>query len=185
MRAPRTAANASDGSMRYDRRRSNAGSGESVGQCRAQQARQHELKEIEMARKAVIGPEIVKAVGAKTKTGMNRTQAFAAVAQERGSNPGTVAANFYRMQRKQDPKAIKSPRPRKRSPRPAPRTQGRTRTPQPRSERVAPSKGTVDINRLTSELISAVNALAGAVASQQREAQALRSRLEEMRSALG
>jgi type VI protein secretion system component VasK len=43
----------------------------------------------------------------------------------------------------------------------------------------------VDINRLTGELISAVNALTAAVTSQQREAQALRSRLEEMRSALG
>ena len=139
-----------------------------------------------MARKALVGPEIVKAVKAKTKAGMNRTQAFAAVAQERGSNPGTVAANFYRMQRKQDPKALSTrPRKRSRSPQAAPRTRSRARTPQPRSARVAASNGAVDINRLTSELILAVNALAASVASQQREAQLLRSRLEEMRSALG
>ena len=118
---------------------------------------------------------------------MNRTQAFAAVAQERGSKPDTVAANFYRMQRKQDPKAIKSTSARKRSrpPQVAPRTLSRTRTAQRRSARVAASNGAVDINRLTSELNLAVNALAASVASQQREAQLLRSRLEEMRSALG
>lgn len=140
-----------------------------------------------MARKAVVGPEIVKAVQAKTKTGMTRTQAFAAVAQERGSNPGTVSANFYRMQRKQNPKAVKASRPRKRSSsrRAVPRTQSLARTPQPRSARAAGSNGAVDITRLTGDLISAVNALTAAVASQQREAQALRSRLEEMRSALG
>jgi hypothetical protein len=156
------------------------------------QARQHQLKGTRMARQAVVGPEIVRAVDAKTKTGMNRSQAFAAVAEERGSRPGTVAANYYRVQRKENPQALQRKRSRRRARSKTTTVTTRTLTAQSRRTGAAQTpgrrsagSGALDINRLTNDLVAAVNALAGAVASQQRETEALRARLDEVRSALG
>lgn len=52
-----------------------------------------------MARTATIGPEIYAAVTELVNGGKSRTEAFAEVAKERKSSPGTVAANYYRVAR--------------------------------------------------------------------------------------
>jgi hypothetical protein len=135
------------------------------------------------AKRGEIGPQVVAAVDAKTKTGMNRTQAFAAVAHERGSRPGTVAANYYRVQRKQNPQALKPRGTRKRT-QMAPRSISRPRAAQTRSARTASSDGAVNIDQLATNLVTAVNALATAITTQQRETQQLRARIDEVRSAL-
>ena len=54
-----------------------------------------------MPRKATIGPEIYARVNALVGEGKTRTEAFAAVAQERDQRAGTVAANYYRIARAQ------------------------------------------------------------------------------------
>lgn len=52
-----------------------------------------------MPRTATIGPEVHARVTELVKGGKSRTEAFAEVAKERKSSPGTVAANFYRIAR--------------------------------------------------------------------------------------
>ena len=54
-----------------------------------------------MARPATIGPEIFQRTNTLVAEGKTRTEAFAQIGQERGSSPGTVAANFYRVARVQ------------------------------------------------------------------------------------
>lgn len=54
-----------------------------------------------MPRTATIGPEIHARVTELVKGGKSRTEAFAEVAKERKSSPGTVAANYYRVARQQ------------------------------------------------------------------------------------
>jgi hypothetical protein len=54
-----------------------------------------------MPRTATIGPAVYQRVNELVKEGKTRTEAFAQVAQERGQQPGTVAANFYRTARSQ------------------------------------------------------------------------------------
>lgn len=69
-----------------------------------------------MPRTAVIGPQIVEAVEKLVGEGKTRTEAFNEVAQERGMKPGSVAANFYRVQRKDAPKSTRPRRPRESAP---------------------------------------------------------------------
>jgi len=52
-------------------------------------------------RKATIGPAVFARVNELVGEGKSRTEAFAAVATERGQRPGTVAANYYRIARTQ------------------------------------------------------------------------------------
>jgi hypothetical protein len=54
-----------------------------------------------MPRTATIGPAVFKRVNELVGEGKNRTEAFQTVAQERGMNAGTVAANYYRTARSQ------------------------------------------------------------------------------------
>jgi hypothetical protein len=54
-----------------------------------------------MARTATIGPAIYERVGKLVAGGKTRTEAFAEVAKERKSSPGTVAANYYRVARQE------------------------------------------------------------------------------------
>ena len=54
-----------------------------------------------MARTATIGSAIYEQVTRLVADGKTRTEAFAEVAKERKSSPGTVAANFYRVARQQ------------------------------------------------------------------------------------
>jgi hypothetical protein len=54
-----------------------------------------------MARKATIGPEVFRRVNELVAEGKRRSEAFVIVGQERGSSPGTVSANYYRVARAQ------------------------------------------------------------------------------------
>ena len=54
-----------------------------------------------MARTATIGPEIFERANTLVAEGKTRTEAFALIGKERGSSPGTVAANYYRIARAQ------------------------------------------------------------------------------------
>ena len=54
-----------------------------------------------MARAATIGPAIFEQVNKLVADGKTRTEAFAQIAQERKSRPGTVSANYYRVARQQ------------------------------------------------------------------------------------
>jgi hypothetical protein len=63
-----------------------------------------------MPRKATIGPAVYQRVNELTAEGKSRTEAFQEVAQERGMNAGTVAANYYRTARSQSGAQPKRPR---------------------------------------------------------------------------
>jgi hypothetical protein len=54
-----------------------------------------------MPRKATIGPAVYERVNELVSEGRSRTEAFAQIAQERSSRPGTIAANYYRTARSQ------------------------------------------------------------------------------------
>ena len=54
-----------------------------------------------MPRTATIGPEIFERANTLVAEGKTRTEAFALIGKERGSRPGTVAANYYRIARAQ------------------------------------------------------------------------------------
>jgi hypothetical protein len=54
-----------------------------------------------MPRKATIGPAVYERVNQLVADGRSRTEAFAQIAQERSSRPGTIAANYYRTARSQ------------------------------------------------------------------------------------
>jgi hypothetical protein len=54
-----------------------------------------------MPRKATIGPAVYERVNELVGEGRSRTEAFAQIAQERSSRPGTIAANYYRTARAQ------------------------------------------------------------------------------------
>jgi len=54
-----------------------------------------------MPRKATIGPAVYERVNDLVADGKSRTEAFAQIAQERSSRPGTIAANYYRTARSQ------------------------------------------------------------------------------------
>jgi hypothetical protein len=54
-----------------------------------------------MPRKATIGPAVYERVNELVSDGKSRTEAFAQIAQERSSRPGTIAANYYRTARSQ------------------------------------------------------------------------------------
>jgi hypothetical protein len=62
---------------------------------------ERDYQEEAMARTATIGPAIYEQVGKLVAGGKTRTQAFAQVAKERKSSPGTVSANYYRVARQQ------------------------------------------------------------------------------------
>lgn len=64
-----------------------------------------------MARDGHVGQEIYDRTGALVAEGMTRTDAFAKIAEERGQQPGTVAANFYRVARKNAPSKPRTRRP--------------------------------------------------------------------------
>jgi hypothetical protein len=54
-----------------------------------------------MPRTASIGPVIFERTNALVAEGKTRTEAFEQIGKERGSRPGTVAANYYRVARAQ------------------------------------------------------------------------------------
>lgn len=62
-----------------------------------------------MPRSGAVGEKVYSRVQELTEKGQSRTEAFAAVAEETGSRPGSVAANYYRVARKQNGKPPKEP----------------------------------------------------------------------------
>ena len=143
-------------------------------------------KEQRMPREAVIGPQIVEAVNAKlAQGGLNRSQAFAAVAADRGMRPGTVAANYYRVVRKENPSALKQTRRGRRPGRPAKSAVRTVRRSRPAATPAAPAAAGGDVQVIAAQLVRNVEALAAAVTAQSKELHELRSRLDGVRSLLG
>src|SRR5690242_11794732 len=68
-----------------------------------------------MARPSVVGQEVYDRTNALVGEGKTRTEAFAQIAEERGAQPGTVAANYYRVARK----ASGPSKPRRTTPKPS------------------------------------------------------------------
>ncbi len=63
-----------------------------------------------MARDGRVGQEVYDRTNALVGEGKTRQEAFELIATERGSRPGTIAANFYRVARKElDGKAPSKP----------------------------------------------------------------------------
>jgi hypothetical protein len=127
-----------------------------------------------MPRDGSIGKETFEQVVALTKKGKSKTEAFAQVASDTGRNPGTVAANYYRVAR-----ANGTIKPRRR------RKVATSTTPARRQggQRVASRDG-VDIERLTANLVDSATVLADAVKRQGAEIVELRGRLDTVRKAL-
>jgi hypothetical protein len=131
-----------------------------------------------MPRSGEIGEQTYEQVEKLVATGLNRSQAFAKIAEDTGRRAGTVAANYYRVARK---RAGGSLRPRKT------RAKGRaTRTTARRSApRRAARSGGGDIDALANELIANVRALADAVKAQSAEVADMRKRLDGVKQLLG
>ena len=129
-----------------------------------------------MPRTGVIGEQIFEQVEKLVKGGMSRTDAFKKISADSGRREGTVAANYYRVERK---RAGGSLRPRRRAGR-------RTTTAATRTRRTtAPSAGGGDIDALTRALVQNVQDLAAAMNAQAAEVKDLKSRLDRARSVLG
>jgi hypothetical protein len=60
-----------------------------------------DFRGVNMVGSATIGPEIFDRTNTLVAEGKTRTEAFAQIGQERGTRPGTVAANYYRVARAQ------------------------------------------------------------------------------------
>lgn len=116
-------------------------------------------------------------VNALVAGGMKRMQAFAAVAEERGISANGVRVNYYNASRRANSPSTK----------PA-RAAGRRRTTKRRPSRSTPgpvaSNGAANIDDLAARLVANVQALAVAMAAQNRELTELRSRVDRARAAL-
>ena len=128
-----------------------------------------------------VGRQIVVAVDAKVAPGTSRSDAFKAVAGERGMTAGAVSANYYRVRRSQKPKPARRPA--------TPGTGSRRArsTAQPRvaastrRRSAAPDSG---VDRAAADLVSAIRAVADAAHSQAAQVSQLRAQLDELRSLL-
>ena len=129
-----------------------------------------------MPRDGSIGKATFAKVEALTKKGKSKTEAFAQVASETGRNPGTVAANYYRVARANG--AVK-PRPKRRTTRSRAAANARSAR---RTARKTTANGRLD--QLTNDLIASVQALAAAVKEQDQEVADLRDRLDRVRKTL-
>lgn len=72
-----------------------------------------------MARPSVVGQEVFDRTTALVAEGKTRTEAFDLIAKERGQKAGTVAANYYRVARKEASADGRSPNRPRRRPTPA------------------------------------------------------------------
>jgi hypothetical protein len=130
-----------------------------------------------MPRQAVIGPEIVARVNALLAEGeSSRTAAFQKVAQERGMQAGTVAANYYRIMRRENPQALKSRKRRKATARPAKATRATQSRPTP----VRAPVGSGDLDRLANAVSDSLSAFIAEVKKQQAQTNELRSKLQTL-----
>jgi hypothetical protein len=131
-----------------------------------------------MARDGSVGKATFERVETLTKDGKSKTEAFAQVAQETGKNVGTVSANYYRVARVNG--AVK-PRRRRRSARITTAVRAASNGRRTRAR----NAGASDVDKLASDLVKSVTALADAVKAQQRDVEELRGRLDGVRTLLG
>jgi sirohydrochlorin ferrochelatase len=100
-----------------------------------------------MPRTATVGPEIYKRVTELGREGKRRSEAFVIVGEERGSSPGTVSANYYRVARLENNAHAKG--------RTAARTRRRTSATTPRTRQTtsrAAVNGNGDIGQIAQEI---------------------------------
>jgi hypothetical protein len=107
-----------------------------------------------MPRKATIGPAVFERVNQLVGEGKSRTEAFTQIAQERGSRPGTIAANYYRTARTQPSRSSARRPARSRSAR-----RGRAAATARSSAPVAAAGGDGDIGALANQISDLVQQL--------------------------
>jgi hypothetical protein len=123
-----------------------------------------------MPRTASIGPEIFERTNELVAEGKTRTEAFAQVGTERGSRPGTVAANYYRVARQQGQGRAtkrKAPTRRRRTTRRAAATTTRRASPR----RTTASNG--DIGQIAQQIADLTQQLVRQVEARDRQIRAL------------
>jgi len=116
-----------------------------------------------MPRTATIGPAVYQRVNELTTEGKNRTEAFQAVAEERSMNPGTVAANYYRVARST---GASTRRPKTRA-RKATTTTRKPGAPA-KARAAAPAKSDTDLARLADQIGDLVQQLVRTVEERDR-----------------
>jgi hypothetical protein len=124
-----------------------------------------------MPRTATIGPAVYQRVNELVGEGKTRTEAFAAVAQERSMNAGTVAANFYRTARSQGGTTQRpKTRARKASTTGRSRTTTTTRRPRTQARRraAATAKSDTDLTTLANQIGDLVQQLVRQVEERDR-----------------
>ena len=102
-----------------------------------------------MPRTATIGPAIYQRVNELIGEGKNRTEAFAQVAQERGQQAGTVAANYYRTARSQGETRRTAKNGRRRRAKAGTRKPAQTASPQSRAQATIRAQSTSDHEDIT------------------------------------
>lgn len=132
-----------------------------------------------MPRTAVVGPEIVKRVNALMADGeSSRTAAFQKVAQERGMQAGTVAANYYRIMRRENPQALKTRKRRKATARGAKTTSASAS--QSRSTPVQTRAASGDLDSLAKAVSDSLGVFIAEVKRQQAQTDELRTKLQTL-----
>jgi sirohydrochlorin ferrochelatase len=118
-----------------------------------------------MPRPATIGPEIFKRVNELVAEGKRRSEAFALVGEERGSSPGTVSANYYRVARAQA---------KRRGQRPAGRSPRRTTAPAARQTATRPhTSEATDIRQVADEIVKLTQRLVRQVEERDKKLRSL------------
>ena len=127
------------------------------------------------------GREAFAEITKMTATGkMTRQAAFVTYASRISSQPGTVAANFYRVARAEGAVQPRGSRKTAETSQTTPKRRGR-----PPNARTDGTNGTGDVAQIVAQLVTDVQALAGAVKAESEANVELRRRLDSLRSALG
>lgn len=105
-----------------------------------------------MPRKATIGPAVYERVTALAADGKSRTEAFQQVAQERGMNAGTVAANYYRTARSQGGAQLRRRRATQAKPTTPTARRPRARRSPARAATVRPAAPNADLTTLANQI---------------------------------
>lgn len=121
-----------------------------------------------MPRTATIGPAIYKRVTELVGEGKRRSEAFVLVGEERGSSPGTVSANYYRVARAQNSGRAKG--------RTAARTRRRVRATTPRTQQTTSRRavnGNGDIGQIAREIAKLTDQLVRQIEERDRKIRSL------------
>jgi hypothetical protein len=132
------------------------------------------------SRNGSIGRETYEAVEALVEDGTKKTEAFNVVAGRTGRSASTVAATYYRLAGAD--RTVKPPRTRRSETKATSRASASSAPIRREGRQSAGLNG--DIDRLTGDLVSNVQALAKAMQAQSREVSELRQRLDGVRSLL-